>query len=280
MDSDRSASDAEPAIVRTEDGAEIAVWSLGRTDADSVLLLHGFSLDHTTWEPVAARLAASGYRVVMPDLRGHGRSTLGSAPPTSGCLVQDVSAIADELQLAAVHIVGHSLGAVIALAARTDEKLSGQVRSITAIAGTERAIQNPVMRVGARLFSSTLGIAMLKRKQPGRTMISTWFGKNPDPEQLDRTRMLYTQCEPETRQEIAQATGSLDLRPSFALRGPPALVMVGRLDKATPVKVSRRIAEAIAHAELAVVEDAGHMVIVEQPHSVADRLVSWFADHL
>jgi len=136
------------------------------------------------------------------------------------------------------------------------------------------------MRLGARLFSSALGIAMLKRPKPGRVMISMWFAKGPSTEQMDWTRTLYATCSPEARRAVARATRNLDLRPSFATPGPATLVMVGEHDKATPVKFSKGIAAAIEGAELAVIEDAGHMVIVERPDAVAGRLDSWFAARL
>ena len=272
-------SPTEPAVVTAADGAELAVWSAGSADAACVVLVHGFSLDHTTWEPVAERLVAAGYRIVIPDLRGHGRSTLGSAEPTAERLVQDVKDIAAGLDLPAFHLVGHSLGAVVALAARTSAELDGRVRSVTSVAGTEQSIQNPVMRLAARLFSSKLGIAMLKRKQPGRLMISTWFGKRPNPEQLDWIRTLSAQCPPDTRQDITRATADIDLRLTFATPAPPTLILVGNLDKATPAKVSKRIAAAIDGARLAVIDNAGHMVIIEQPDAVVDHLTSWLACH-
>ena len=279
MSSDGPATTEELHEFRTDDGAELAVWSAGSRDGECVVLVHGFSLDHTTWQPVADRLVVAGYRVVSPDLRGHGKSTLGSSAPTSDRLLQDLTAIATHLELPRFHLAGHSLGAVIALAPRIDEGVSQRILSVTSVAGTEQSIQNPVMRLGARLFSSALGIALLKRERAGRVMMSTWFGKHPDPEQLDWIRILSATCNTDTRQRIARATGNVDLRPSFARSGPSTLIMVGTLDRATPAKVSRRIAEAIQDAELTVVENAGHMVIIEQPDTVAERLSAWFAHH-
>ena len=277
VSSDGSAPTTELHEVRTGDGAELAVWSAGSRDGECVVLVHGFSLDHTTWQPVADRLVVAGYRVVAPDLRGHGKSTLGSSQPTSDRFLQDLAAIATQLDVPRFHLVGHSLGAVIALAARVDEESSQRIISIVAVAGTEQSIQNPVMRLGARLFSSALGVALLKRERTGRLMMSTWFGKHPDPEQLDWIRILSATCTTDTRKRTARATGNVDLRPSFATSGPSTLIMVGKLDKATPAKVSRRIADAIHDAELTVVENVGHMVIIEQPDTVAERLSAWFA---
>jgi len=263
-------------IVATNDEADLSVWRLGTDLAgDCVLLLHGFSLDHSTWLPVALSLADAGYNVVVPDLRGHGRSSLGSAAPSLDRLVEDVATIIEKLGLRPIHLVGHSLGAVVALRART-ELPRDQLLSVTSVAGTERSLQNPVMKLGARFFSSSTGIKLLRRRRFGRLMISTWFGKDADPEQMDWIRLLSADCDAETRQRISGATSDIDLRDSFAMDGPSTLVVVGSRDQATPPKVSKRIAAAIAGADLEVVEGAGHMVIIEESDALASRLETWF----
>ena len=225
------------------DGAELAVLDVGARDGDTVMLLHGFSLDHSAWEPVMTRLVDAGFRVVAPDLRGHGDSELGSEPPKLEVLHRDLARIATSLGIERYHLVGHSFGAVIALGARVSDSLVDQVMSVTSIAGTEGAIQNPIMRLGARLFSSPLGVRMLQRQQPGRLMISTWFAKNAAVADLDAVRTLSAECPHATRRAIHEATGTLDLRPTFAVAGPPTMVMCGRDDRATPAKFSERIAE-------------------------------------
>ena len=262
-------------IIECDDGAQLAVWATDETDGHTILLVHGFSLDHTTWVPLAEPLVRAGHRVVAADLRGHGESTLGSALPTADRLVADIARIIDALDLESVHLVGHSLGAVIALAARVDDRMSATIITVTSIAGTEQSIQNPVMRLGARLFSSAPGIWLLRRTRPGRLMISTWFGKQPSTADMDWIRTLSANCPRPTRSAIAKATGDLDLRPTFTKTGPPTLVLCGRDDKATPLKFSERIAAAISDAHLVVIDDSGHMVIIEQPERVADELLGW-----
>lgn len=267
---------AERSVVTTDDGAALAVWTSGPIDGTPVLLVHGFSLDHTTWNPLADVLVGSGHRVLVPDLRGHGESTLGHSNPTPERFVADLETVIAELATRRVHVVGHSFGAVIALAARANAAVAHLLVSVTAIAGSEASIQNPVMRLGARLFSSRAGVWLLGKRRTGRVMISTWFGKRPRVEDLDWIRNVSASCSHQTRQLIGETTADLDLRPTFRQPGPPTLVMCGRQDKATPLKFSRRIASAIAGAELAIVDDAGHMVIIERPAVVARHLAAWF----
>ncbi len=272
------AVEAIPMDVAADDGAKLAVWASGPPIAETVLLLHGFSLDHTTWDEIAQSLVSNGFRVVTTDLRGHGRSSLGESSPSVDRLIADIAEIISTLELPPVHLVGHSLGAFVALSARSNDRLRASTRSVTSIAGTEQSIQNdPVMRIGSALFSSTLGLWLLGRERTGRSMISTWFGKDPSTADLDRIRLLYLQCDRRTRSAVAKATRGIDLRPTFATAGPPTLIMCGRDDKTPPLKQTERIASAIAGAELAAIESAGHMVIVEQPHAIVDRMSEWFA---
>lgn len=131
------------------------------------------------------------------------------------------------------------------------------------------------MRLGAYLFSSAAGIWLLGQRVPGRLMIATWFGKNPKSEDLDWIRNLSSQCPRETRIAVGKATSDLDLRPTFGKPGPPTLLLCGRHDKATPLKFSAAIAAAIADSELIVVENAGHMVIIEAVDELLGHLVTW-----
>ena len=152
----RRIEQAKRSSVRTDDGADLAVWEYGESRGSAVVLLHGFSLDHGTWGPVVEHLVEAGLRVVAPDLRGHGESTLGTDPPTVDRFGSDLLAVVEQSGVANPHVVGHSLGAVIALAARLDGRIDPA--SVTAISGTEQAVQNPVLRLGARLACGWVGV--------------------------------------------------------------------------------------------------------------------------
>src|SRR5947209_4904814 len=78
-----------------------------------LLLLAGFSCDHTHWSPVAARLAAE-YRVIRLDNRGVGRSSAPDGPYTTRQMADDAAGLLDHLGLAPVHLAGHSMGGQIA----------------------------------------------------------------------------------------------------------------------------------------------------------------------
>ena len=86
----------------------------GDVTSPPLLLLHGIGSRHVSWYPVVADLSRE-YRLLMPDLRGHG----GSDKPDAGYLLpdyaEDLAALIHELGIERPVIIGHSLGALVAL---------------------------------------------------------------------------------------------------------------------------------------------------------------------
>src|SRR5580700_5869998 len=87
--------------------AEIAYRALG--EGPSVVLLHPFPANHEFWLPVAQALATR-YRVVLPDLRGHGDSGVGDGPATMEKHAADIAGVMDDADIGRVPLVGVSIG--------------------------------------------------------------------------------------------------------------------------------------------------------------------------
>ena len=93
--------------------ATVAYWVNGPERAPVVVLLHGATLDHRSWAPQVDELAIR-YRVVVPDLRGHGES-VPSEPFQFDDAVDDVAALLDEVDTGTGVVVGGlSLGGNLA----------------------------------------------------------------------------------------------------------------------------------------------------------------------
>lgn len=106
-------------------GADIWFASIGR--GRPVILLHG-GLGHSgNWSHQAAALVASGYRAILIDSRGHGRSTRDGQPYTYQLLASDVLAVMDSLQIDRAALVGWSDGAcpALILADQRPERVTG-----------------------------------------------------------------------------------------------------------------------------------------------------------
>lgn len=95
-------------------GLDMFVASLG--EGQAVLLLHGFPDSHRVWRHQMQPLAAAGYRVIAPDLRGYGRTDAPADVRAYSLrhLRDDVIALLDALDIDKILLVGHDWGAVIA----------------------------------------------------------------------------------------------------------------------------------------------------------------------
>lgn len=114
-------------------GLRFEVSTTGPVDGRTVILLHGFPNDRTTWDAVASELAATGCRVLAPDQRGY---SPGARPRRRrdyrlSRLSGDVLALADQAGADRFDLVGHDWGAVVAydLAERHPQR----VRTVTAV---------------------------------------------------------------------------------------------------------------------------------------------------
>lgn len=94
--------------------AKLTVWTAGRGPA--VLLVHGFPDDHSVWRHQVPALVQAGYRVVVPDMRGCGESSMPKrvSDYRLAYQIEDLQTVVTALGLDEVHLVGHDLGAVIA----------------------------------------------------------------------------------------------------------------------------------------------------------------------
>ncbi|MFI9386394.1 alpha/beta fold hydrolase [Kutzneria sp. NPDC052558] len=99
-----------PVTVRVGE-VDIAYRETGNPDGRPVVLLHAMAGDGGTWRRLAAALA--GRRVIIPDLRGHGRSSRAAGYSLPG-FRDDIVGLLDELGLGQVDLVGHSLGGRVA----------------------------------------------------------------------------------------------------------------------------------------------------------------------
>lgn len=92
-----------------------ATWGDQAAAGRAIVLIHGLTVNWTEWEPLGPALAAAGWYVIAPDLRGRGQS----AKPPHGYGIpyhaNDVLSLCDTLNLARVAVMGHSLGAFITI---------------------------------------------------------------------------------------------------------------------------------------------------------------------
>jgi pimeloyl-ACP methyl ester carboxylesterase len=238
----------------------------------AVLLLHGLGADHAGLLPIAAHWPDAD--VYVPDLPGHGRS----APlrrHTLPAYADLIDAFCDRLGLLGAHVVGHSLGATIALtlAARHPARVRSAVllNPVTTATGPDAWAAHAYYRLGALL---------------PRRLARQWFLGSAAVKMSARAMVRST--DPEVRRRIIEA----DLRTAAAVshravvdvyhsirRAPfaalarrvsaPVLIVGAEHDRLTPRPVLESLRDEFPHGDLVIVPGGGHLWAVEEPAAAA-----------
>ena len=255
--------------------AEIAYWSLG--DGPAVVLLHPFPVNHNFWLPVAESLATR-YRVILPDLRGHGDSEVGEGPATMQKHAADIVRVMDDCGVGRAPLVGVSIGGYVIF-----ELWRQQRARVTALvlSNTKAGVDSAEARA-ARLQSAN---DVLERgTEPFfEAMLAKVFGKTTHelrPDLVDHALIMMDKMSPE---DVAQVQRGMAERPdsvdTLKTINVPTLLLTGDEDSLTGVNEAELMRQHIAGSRLSVIPRAGHYAAWEQPAETA-RLLRQFLDGL
>ncbi len=231
-----------------------------KTSKPAALFIHGAGGSHLSF-PAALRQLRS-ISPILVDLPGHGASP-GPGRASIADYALDIVALLDALSLDAVIVLGQSMGGAIAqwLALEHAERIRALV-----LAGT-----------GARLpVNPALIAGVVQAPEATVRNIVRWMWSRRAPEALKRQSadiMLAT--DPAVIRSDFIACDSFKVSRRLAEIAAPTLILASEQDKLTPLSLSRELAQGIAGSELAVVPNAGHMLLLEQPDRCAELVDAW-----
>lgn len=270
----------EHRIIRTADGAELAVWDLsgGDLDAPVVVLPHCWGCSHEIWLPVTRRLRDQGHRVVLYDQRGHGLSTRGTAPLAVETLAHDLSSVLEAADVRDAVLAGHSMGGmtIMSLATYRPEVLKERARATVLVATAATAAGGDRTARGAQLAGSFIGsplVSRAMRSRNGHVFVRGVFGVDPVRAHMDLTRQLFADCHGRVRGEFLVSMATMDLLEGIATIEVPTTVIVGSRDTLTVPAKSDQMVSTIPGARLVTLRDRGHMLPLEDPDTVTDEIV-------
>jgi 3-oxoadipate enol-lactonase len=238
---------------------------------DPLVLIPGTFSDRRTWAKVVGALTPR-FRCLLLDPRGTGASADPGRPFGPDDLVDDVLEAMDAAGFERAHLLGHSLGAHVALllAARHPDR----VRRVVAAAPTAHADLHleSVFDLWEALIRSelpdhvvNLGVVLLAFGRDGPERLLAALVREMDAHPIPRATMLrYVECD--RRLDLRQALSRLDA---------PLLVVAGEQDALSGVAQPRSIAEAVPGSRLEVLAACGHSPQLERAAAFA-RLVAEF----
>jgi 3-oxoadipate enol-lactonase len=242
-------------------GIDVAYDDAGRGPV--VVLLHGFPFDRSMWRAQSERLAGS-FRVVAPDLRGHGGTSTTGEPSTMEEMAEDLAALLDELNVPRAVVCGLSMGGYVALAfyRAHPERVRALVLADTrpqADAEEARRTREETARRALGEGMEPIADAMLPKLLSPRT-------RERAPEVVERLRAMMTGVSP---RGAAAALRGMALRrdqtDTLSKIDVSTLVVVGSDDVITPPSDAEAMHQRVGSSRLVVIEGAGHVSNLERP---------------
>jgi len=234
-----------------------------------VVLLHGFPLNGVIWHEQQQRLS-DRYRVITPDLRGHGRSPAPAGVYEMDLLARDVLALLDTLLIKKAVIMGHSMGGYVALAAW---KLAPERFLALGLIDSQAGADTEEGRQGR--YKVAEKVAAEGSKVVAEAMIPKLFAPDLPAEApiLSQVRQLILNTQPAgiigTLKGMAVRLDSSALLPNLSM---PVLLLTGDKDQIIPPGKAKEMASAIRTATLTKVANAGHMPMLEQPEATTTAI--------
>ncbi|MGN6413836.1 alpha/beta fold hydrolase [Flexivirga sp.] len=291
------ADDGVPLYVEIDEPADPATGS-AKDLATTVLLVHGYAHSHAIWAQQRRVIHEAGYRVVCPDLRGHGRSGEGDDTTyTIAQLGRDLATVIEQTTPEGhLVLVGHSMGgmALMALAEQHPQLIRDRVVGVALVGTSAGGLSEVNFGLGKQLGGvvhrlGPAAVARVDRRQDvfnaarllGRNVESALvhrysFG-GPVPKDVVRevAEMIFG-----TRLHVIGAFLPTlmehdRIEALAAFEGVETLIVHGTRDRMTPIAHGERLATTLPGAELVAVHGAGHVLPLEAPDLLDTELLAF-----
>ena len=231
-----------------------------------VVLIHGAGGSHLSWPPEIRRLV--GYNVYAIDLPGHGKSD-SHGEQTVSVYAEQVLAWMEALNLYRVFVVGHSMGGAIAI--------SIAVNTPARVVGLGLLGIGIPLEVPKDILENLSNPIMVPSALNRLMALSFGTGANPRLVELVSKRLA------ETRISVLQgdflACIRYNMMEAIEMIDQPVILISGAQDQIVPLRHVQLLSKKIKGAELVVIPDAGHMVMLEHSTEVAEQLVEFLQQY-
>lgn len=256
--------------ITSADGTDLFVADTGPTDAPAILLIHGWSQHHLSWKKQMAGPMADKYRLIAPDLRGHGASDKPDAPEaynTSQPWAEDILAIIKELDLDKPLLVGWSMGGWL-------------VCDYLSVVGADHIAG--IALIGSSIRVGQTGDDPVRAKRRPEVQATGMYTDNQEAN-LSATIAFVKACfaSPLSKQDLAFMVGfnmlvpphirkaarfrTEDYREMLATYKKPALIITGAAEKLSLPPMVAEIEAALPHASSIQMPGCGHAPFWEDP---------------
>lgn len=251
--------------------AEIAYWVLG--EGAPVVLLHPFPVNHEFWLPVAGALAAR-FRIILPDLRGHGDSGVGEGPAAMAKHATDIARVMDDADVGRAALIGVSIGGYALF--EFWRRFRGRVAAL-GLCNTKAPADSAEGRAGRLQAANDVlerGTEPFFQSMIPRLLSNSTRETRPDlmAGALSMMRKMSPEDVAQEQRGMAERPDSVDTLKAINV---PALLITGEEDILTGVNEAELMRQHIAGSQMRVVPKAGHYSAWERPEDVMGLLSSF-----
>lgn len=246
---------------------------------DTLLLIHGLTGNKTTMYPIRD-MFKDDYRVITIDTRGHGESTRPEEY-TIDDHASDVHEIITALNLEKVNILGYSMGSYIAL--RAAEVKSDDIDNLILVCTKPNGKTSSVARL---LKEANLDITQVTQEEMIGVILKASLAPDSYEKVLSGELNIEEMLNGDGRQELNEAEkaaedaslANFDNSQDYEKVTCNTLVIGAEYDGINPPELGREVAEGISSAEFELIENAGHLVAIEQTDEFL-KVVNNFLNH-
>lgn len=242
-------------------------------DGEPVLFMHGIGGNRRNWRD---QLPAFGkhFKAIAWDARGYGDSDDYEGPLNFHSYADDVVRVFDHFGVVRGNLIGLSMGGRIAMdfAARYPDRLKSLV-----LCDTHKGFAGLSPEARAAFIASRKE-PLVNGKEPkdiAGPVAKTLIGPKASKEAFEALVDSMSRLHKESYIKSIEASVTMDVRTDLGDIKVPTLVVVGSADRLTTVDMARSIASDIAGSELAIIEDAGHLVNIEEPVKFNDIVIEF-----
>jgi pimeloyl-ACP methyl ester carboxylesterase len=229
------------------------------TGDDVLVLVHGHPFNRSMWRPQVDRFSKAGYRVIAPDLRGYGESTVVPGITTLTTFATDIAGLLDRLGIGRIVLGGLSMGGQIVM--EFHRLFPDRTRALILADTFPRA----ETQAGKQARTAAADRAIREGMGPYAEEV-LW--KMVAPHNTAAAPHVLAMMHSTPPEGAAAALRGRAERPDYVAMltelAVPALVVVGEEDEYTPVSVAQEMHELIPDSALAVIQGAAHMPNLER----------------
>jgi pimeloyl-ACP methyl ester carboxylesterase len=251
-------------------GLKMAYVEAGNPKGEPVLLLHGFTDTSRSWSLVAPHL--DGYRLLIPDQRGHGASDAPDCCYGSAQMADDARQFLDALAIDRVSVAGHSMGSMVAITMAAEHP--ERVKRIALLASTALVPVNRGDWLWTQVSKLTFPI------DPNSDFIREWAAdpKLVEPSFAMPARMETVAVPRHVWRGVMRELTAVPVGRHAADVKSPVLILSGEKDPLFDAPHHAALVKAFPGASSHVFPGLGHNFLWEQPAAVAARLDAFFRD--